>query len=132
MKTGDIGYVDEKGFVYVVDRKKDVFKYKGHHINPSDIENMLQSIDGVEFAVVVGIPNATTYNLITAVIKKKSECENLHEQDVVEWAKENLPPYKQLCGGVYFVDNLPMTASGKVLRREVRDIATKLYNQKIV
>lgn len=129
VKTGDIGYIDEKGLVYVIDRKKEIFKHMGHHINPSEIENVIQSIDAVEFVSVVGIPDAATYNLIAAVIKKKKTHE-LSERDVIQVAAKNLPRYKQLNGGVYFVDDFPETATSKILRHETRNIAIQRYNER--
>lgn len=129
IKTGDLGYVDEKGFVYVIDRKKDIFKYKGHHINPSEIENVIQSIESVELASVVGIPNARTYNLTAAVIKRKKGFKSLTEQDVITYVNQRLPVYKQLHGGVYFVENIPATKNDKILKREVKEIAIKLYQE---
>lgn len=130
IKTGDLGYIDEKGFAFVIDRKKEIFKYKGHHINPSEIENVIDGIEGVAFAVVVGIPNPETYNLIAAVIQKKPGYEDLKEQDVVDIVADKLPPYKQLSGGAFFLEKLPMTATGKILKRETKQIAAKLFNDK--
>lgn len=131
IKTGDLGYVDENGFLYITDRKKDIFKYKGHHINPSEIENVIQQIKGVEFAVVVGIPNDETFNLISAVVKKKEGFEALKEQEIFDYVAESLPGYKHLHGGVYFVEGLPSAATGKILKREIKNIATKMFDKNI-
>lgn len=131
VKTGDIGFVDKHGYLYVIDRKKEIFKYKGHQINPSELENVIQKIDGVEFVAVVGIPNDATYNLIAAVITKKPGFESLSEQQIFDFVAENLPEYKHLHGGVYFVDELPMTISGKFLKREIKNIAVKRFNDNI-
>lgn len=130
VKTGDIGYVNEQGFVYVIDRKKDIFKYRGHQINPSEIENVIQTLDGVEFVSVVAIPNDTTYNLAAAAIKKKADCEHFSEQDVIDKVASMLPDYKQLHGGVFFIENIPCTASGKFLRRATKDLVVKMFTDK--
>jgi 4-coumarate--CoA ligase len=131
VKTGDIGYVNEQGFVYVIDRKKDIFKYCGHHINPSEIENVILTLDEVEFVSVVGIPNVETYNLPAAVIKLK-EGSILKESDVIEFATGKLPEYKQLHGGVYFVNEMPATKNDKILKREAKEIASKLFKERSV
>lgn len=130
MKTGDIGYVDAKGYVYVIDRKKEIFKYSGYQINPSEIEHLIQSIEGVEFVAVVGIPNPETYNLAAAVIKKKQGFDGLKEQDIVDHVAKSLPSYKHLHGGAFFVDSFPTTATQKILKRGTKDLAIKLYNER--
>lgn len=115
----------------MIDRKKDIFKHRGHHINPSEIENVIQAMDGIEFASVVPVPDSATYNLIAAVVKKKDGFEKLEEQNVVDFVANNLPDYKKLHGGAYFVDEFPMTASGKILKRDVKVIALQRYNEKL-
>lgn len=130
VKTGDIGYVDQLGFVYVIDRKKDIFKYNGFHINPSEIENVIQTIEGVEFVSVVAIPNDPTCNLAAAAIKKKADCEDFSEQDVIDKVASVLPEYKQLHGGVFFLEDIPCTASGKFLRRATQDLVVKMFKDR--
>ena len=130
IKTGDIGYVDERGFVYVIDRKKEIFKYKGHQINPSELENVIQALKAVEFVAVMGIPNDETYNLAAAVIKKKEGYGDLSEQDVVDFVAQKLPDYKQLHGGAFFVKEFPTTATAKILKRETKEILVKMYKER--
>lgn len=122
--------MDERGFVYVIDRKKEVFKYKGHQINPSEIENVIQALKAVEFVAVLGIPNDETYNLTVAVIKKKEGFAELSEQDVVDFVAQKLPDYKQLHGGVFFVDSFPTTATAKILKRETKEIVVRMFKER--
>ena len=129
-KSGDIGYIKENGFVYVVDRKKDIFKFKAFHINPSDIENIIQCIDGVEYVSVFGIPNTETYNFAAAMIEKKKGFEKLKEEDVVKYVAERMPEHQQLHGGVYFVDKMPMTKNGKISKRDASDMVMKIVGVK--
>ena len=130
VKTGDIGYIKQNGFVYVVDRKKDIFKYKGDHITPSEIESVIEKMEQVEFVTVVGIPDAETYNLPAAVIKKKKGFQQLTEDEVIKFVADRLPDYKQLHGGVYFVDEMPMTKNDKILKREALKIAVEMFKGK--
>jgi acyl-CoA synthetase (AMP-forming)/AMP-acid ligase II len=137
-KTGDIGYFNDDGILHVIDRKKEIFKYFMHHvskknfpkifdflilsqINPTEIENVIQSMDGVESVAVVPIPNEETYNLACAVIIKRDEL--LTEKDVIDYVAQKLPHYKQLHGGVIFVNEFPMTPSGKVVKRLIQKMA---------
>lgn len=122
--------MNEDGFMFLVDRMKDVFKYNGLHVNPSEIENVIRNMEGVELVSVVGIPDPHWVNLPAAVIKVKEGFEKLNPKDVIELVATEMPEYKQLHGGVFFLDEFPMTASGKIIRREVTQIAIKLYNER--
>lgn len=90
---------------------------------------MIQTLDWVEFVAVVGIPNDTTFNLIAAVIKKKPGYGDINEQEVIDKVANSLPEYKQLHGGVYFVESFPSTATGKIQKRDTKDLAVKMYNK---
>lgn len=103
-------------------------KYRGYHITPSEIENVIEKIEGVELVSVVGIPDEVVGYLSTAVIVKRPGFESLTEKHVMDYVVAKLPEskYKHLHGGVYFVDSLPTTASGKIQKRIVIDkIRTK-------
>jgi len=130
LKTGDIGFVDDNGSVFIFDRKKEIMKYKGYQINPSEIESIIESIEGVELVAVVGIPDKIATNLPAAVVVKRPEFEELTEINIMDFVAEKLPEYKQLHGGVYFVDELPMTPSGKILKRFVKAIAIREFTKR--
>jgi 4-coumarate--CoA ligase len=106
-------------------------KYKGYQINPSEIENVIEQIEGVELASVVGIPDTVCTNLPAAVIVKRPNFDDLNEQFIIDYVAEKLPEYKQLHGGVYFVDELPMTQNGQIQKRFVKVIAIKEFNDKM-
>lgn len=131
LRTGDVGYVDEKGYIFIIDRKKDIMKHKGYQINPSEIENIIAEIEGVEFVSVVGIPDPKATNLPAAIIVKRPEFEELTEQFIVDYVAEKLPEYKHLHGGAYFVDEIPMTANGIIQKRFVKVLAIKEYNERL-
>lgn len=106
-------------------------KHKGHQVNPSEIENIIESIEGVELVSVVGIPDKTTINLPAAVVVRRPGFEELTEKFIFNFVAERLPEYKHLHGGVHFIDEIPMTPSGKIQKRFVKVIAIKEYNEKL-
>jgi 4-coumarate--CoA ligase len=121
LKTGDIGYFNEDHSLMVVDRIKDIFKYKGFHVNPSEIEQCIQALEGVQQVSVIGIPDEEVQNRATAAVVRKSGFEKLTEREIVEHVSRNLTSIKHLHGGVVFMDSLPMTVSGKILKRAIRE-----------
>jgi 4-coumarate--CoA ligase len=84
---------------------------------------VIESLDGVEMVAVVGIPDPKTSNLPAAVIVRRQGFEQIEEHDVLAFVAEKFPHSKHLYGGVYFVDEMPITPNGKILRRLVREIA---------
>lgn len=89
-------------------------------------------MDGVEAVAVIGIPNEETHFVACAVIIKRENYENLTEKDVVNYVAARLPPYKQLHGGVMFVDEFPKTPSGKVVKRIISTFVEKNIFQKSI
>lgn len=128
--TGDMGYFDDDGFLYIVDRKKDILKCMNYQISPSEIESIILSCDGVSNVCVVGVPDLIRTELPAAVIVRANVGSKVMSDVIEDLVKQNCSDFKQLRGGVYFVDSLPMTPSGKILRRKVRDLAIELYHQK--
>lgn len=126
LHTGDIGRFDEDGLLYVVDRKKDIIKYGNYQISPSELEGVIQSVPGVLNVCVAGIP-VPGNDLPAALVVKCAETD-VGAEEIHRVMSNNLGSYKQLRGGVYFTKELPMTPSGKVLRRQCRDILIERYN----
>ncbi|XP_058820875.1 uncharacterized protein LOC131683068 [Topomyia yanbarensis] len=121
-KTGDVGYFDQYGFLYVIDRIKDIIKYKNYQISPSDLEAVIEQIDGVKQVCVCGIPVADrSSDLPTAMIVRHAGS-SLTEEQVVAIVDGQVSDHKKLRGGVYFVQQLPTSAAGKVLRRSVKQL----------
>lgn len=119
--TGDIA-IDRGGKFYVVDRKKELIKYKGLQIAPAELENHLITHEDIMEAAVVGIPIEGGSEVPRAyVVLRRAGV--LSGDDVKEFVKKSFAEYKQLRGGVRFVDELPKNAVGKILRRELRDRA---------
>ncbi|KAF2399334.1 acetyl-CoA synthetase-like protein [Trichodelitschia bisporula] len=129
--TGDIA-VDRNGKFYIIDRIKELIKYKGLQVAPAEIEGLLVTHPEIMEAAVVGIPDpseeqgdgpASSEVPRAYVVKRPGS--NLKAEDVKEFVLARLAPYKQLRGGVVFMDELPKNALGKLLRRDLRDKAVK-------
>ncbi|KAL5276276.1 hypothetical protein ACFFRR_001858 [Megaselia abdita] len=129
--TGDLGYFDENETLFVVDRKKEILKYKNFHYSPNEIEQVILELPEVVEVSVVGIPDLIMTDLPAAAVVKK-ENSFLSEKDIYDHVARKMVDFKHLRGGVYFVDAVPKTASGKNLRRIVKEMLTKLYNAKNV
>ncbi len=123
--TGDIATMDENGYFRIVDRKKDLIKYKGYSVYPRELEDILYEHPAVKLCCVVGIPDPEAGEIPKAFIVLKEEyVGKISEEDIIEWVKERVAPYKRI-RKVEFREELPTSAVGKVLRRLVREEARK-------
>ncbi|MFZ5584472.1 MAG: class I adenylate-forming enzyme family protein [Thermodesulfobacteriota bacterium] len=118
LHTGDLAYMDEEGFFYIVDRKKDMIVSGGENIYPREIEEVLYTHPAIADAAVVGAPDPLWGESVKAVVALKPGA-TLDEQAVVEFCKQRLASYKKP-RQVVFVEALPRNASGKVLKRQLR------------
>lgn len=116
-KSGDIGTMDERGFVKVVDRKKDMVLVSGFNVYPNEVEDVVAGCPGVLECAVVGVPDEKTGEAVKLVIVKKDPA--LTEQAVRDFCRANLTGYKQP-RVIEFRTELPKTPVGKILRRELR------------
>jgi long-chain acyl-CoA synthetase len=117
--TGDIGKMDEEGFFYVVDRKKDMIIAGGYNIYPREIDEVLYTHPKVKNACAVGIPDPYRGETVKAFVQLK-EGETATEQEIIKYCKDNMAAYK-VPKIVEFRDELPVTAVGKVLRKKLRE-----------
>lgn len=117
-RTGDIGVMDDKGFIKIVDRKKDMVLVSGFNVYPNEIEDAIGLMPGVRECAVVGVPDEKTGEAIKLVIVKKDQA--LSEAQVHEYARSHLTGYKRP-KYVEFRTELPKNGVGKILRRELRD-----------
>lgn len=116
--TGDIARLDEQGFVYLIDRKKDLILVSGFNVYPNEIEDTLKSHPGVQEAAVVGIPDQKTGEAIVAFIVRDDPA--LTAEELIKFCREHLTGYK-IPHQIEFRDTLPKSPVGKVLRRALRE-----------
>lgn len=118
--TGDIGNFDEDGYLYIVDRVKDMVIRGGFNVYPREVEEVLMGHPKISLAAVVGVPDERHGEEVKAFIVL-AEGADATPDEIIEWSKENMAGYKypRL---VEFRDTLPMNATGKILKRELRDM----------
>nr|XP_022913090.1 luciferin 4-monooxygenase-like [Onthophagus taurus] len=124
LKTGDIGYYDNDGFFFIVDRLKELIKYKGFQVAPSELEGILLTNPKIKDAAVIGKPHERDGEHPLAFIVKQDDVE-LTENEVINYVAGFVSKRKQLHGGVIFTDDIPKNPSGKILRRELRESIKK-------
>ncbi len=119
LHTGDIGHVDADGYTYVVDRKKEMIKYKGFGVAPAELESLLLEHPAVLDSAVIGVPDDEAGELIKGlvVIRKGHE---VSPEEIIAFANGKLAGYKRI-HIVEFIDVIPKTASGKILRRTLKE-----------
>lgn len=119
--TGDLGYFDEDGYLFVKDRKKDIINHGGEKVAPAQVENSLSQLDFVNEVSVIGTPDDLYGEAVTAVvITSDHQDEDLKRQRILEHAKETLAGYEQPTR-VIFVNDYPRNATGKVIRLKLRE-----------
>ncbi len=117
LRTGDIGYCDEDGFVYLVDRAKDLIIVSGFNVFPAEVEDVLLAHPGVAEAGVVGVPHPHSGEAVKAFVVLAAGAD-LDEESLIDYARDHLARYK--CPSkVIIVDELPRNAAGKLLRRSL-------------
>ncbi|KAI9595306.1 hypothetical protein BDF19DRAFT_404406 [Syncephalis fuscata] len=125
LHTGDVVYADERGHFFIVDRLKEFIKYNAFQVAPAEIEEILQVHEAVSDACVVGYhcPERATELLMAFVSLKSEYADQIKDTDLIEFAATRSAPYKKLRGGIEFVPEIPRSASGKILRRVMRELA---------
>ncbi|XP_031634448.1 4-coumarate--CoA ligase 2-like [Contarinia nasturtii] len=127
--TGDTVRFDENGDMFIIDRKKELFTCNGYHVMPAEIEGFLNNLDGIQQSCVVPIPDLQSGNIPAALIVKNKES-TCNEDFIYASALNHFAHCKRLQGGVYFVDSIPMTETGKFARRSAIQLGIGLYNQR--
>lgn len=117
-RSGDLAKKDEDGFYFIVDRSKDMIIRGGYNVYPREIEEVLMAHPAVSLVAVIGVRNDQHGEEIKAVIVKNKDADDVSEDDLIVWSKEQLAAYKYP-RIVQFLDELPMTSTGKILKREL-------------
>ena len=124
LRTGDVAYYDEDGYFFITDRIKELIKVRGYPVAPAELEALLLTNDLVNDVAVIQLPDDASGELPRAyiVLKDKEQVDENHVRDeIYGFVKERVAPYKRLDGGIVFTDAIPKSASGKILRRILRD-----------
>ncbi|OCL08295.1 4-coumarate-CoA ligase-like protein [Glonium stellatum] len=122
-KTGDVGHQDENGNFYITDRVKELIKYKGFQVPPAELEGILTGHPSVNDVAVIGIYNkdqATEVPRAYIVPTNSFGKGEKGAQEIIEWMNQKVASHKRLRGGVRFVDEIPKSVSGKILRRVLK------------
>ncbi len=121
LRTGDMGILDEDGYLKIVDRSKDLIKYKGHSVYPSEVEEALYRHPAVSQAAVIGVPDDIAGETIKAFVVLREEFRGrVKEEEIISWTRERLAGYKYP-RSLEFRREIPKSAVGKILRRVLRD-----------
>ena len=116
--TGDLGYFNKEGYLFVVDRKKDMINRGGEKICSFDVENEIYKLEGVNEAAVVGIPDEVYGEVAAALVKLDPES-NLDEKKIQELLRKKIAKYK-IPKRILIADEIPLTPNGKVNKRAIR------------
>ncbi|KAL3666994.1 hypothetical protein V7S43_007939 [Phytophthora oleae] len=125
IRTGDIGYIDQDGYVFIVDRLKELIKYKGHQVAPAELEDVLNHHPSVaDSCCVRGFDAATGEEIPKAFVVLDEGETPLNEEDLVTFVASKVAGYKRV-REVEFISEIPKNLSGKVLRRELQQLQDK-------
>ena len=119
--SGDIAYYDDSGKFYIVDRLKELIKVKGFQVPPAELEDLLRSHPDILDVGVIGIPDVRKGEVPFAFIVKKPES-TLSTDQIHSYVEKHVVSYKRLAGGISFIDVIPKTPSGKILRRNLKQM----------
>ena len=119
LKTGDVGTMDENGYIDITDRMKDMYISGGFNVYPAEIENGISALEGVVQVAVIGIPDERMGEVGKAFIVKAAGSD-LSEADVIAWCKSNISNYK-VPKQVSFLEAMPLNATGKILKTQLRN-----------
>ncbi len=119
LHSGDIGREDEDGYLYITDRKKDMIIYKGYNVYPREIEEVIYTHPAVEMCAVIGKPDAQAGECPVGFVQLKKDATATAE-DIIAHVNAQVAAYKKL-REVIFVETIPVSVAGKVLKRELKD-----------
>jgi acyl-CoA synthetase (AMP-forming)/AMP-acid ligase II len=119
LHTGDVATVTEDGIFTMVDRVKELIKYKGYQVPPAELEALLLTHDKIADAAVIGVKDDEGEEVPKAFVVKQESGADLSADDVMAFVAERIAPHKKV-RVVEFIDQIPKSASGKILRKDLR------------
>jgi len=119
LHTGDVATVTEDGVFTIVDRVKELIKYKGYQVPPAELEALLLTHEKIADAAVIGVRDAEGEEVPKAFVVRQEGASDLTEEDVMTFVAERIAPHKKV-RVVEFIDQIPKSASGKILRKDLR------------
>ncbi|TQV98408.1 4-coumarate-CoA ligase 2a [Cordyceps javanica] len=125
MRTGDIMRIDSKNLYHIVDRKKELIKYKGLQVAPAELEGILEAHPAVGDAGVIGVAYRDTEAPRAFVVLTPASKGKITEEELMQHVHGKVADYKKLRGGLVFVDAVPRSPSGKILRKQLRELETR-------
>ncbi|KAI6682741.1 hypothetical protein NL676_028654 [Syzygium grande] len=129
LRTGDLCYFDSEGFLFIVDRLKELIKYKAYQVAPAELEHLLHSNPDVADAAVIPYPDEEVGQIPMAFVVRKPGS-NITESQVMDFISKQVAPYKKI-RRVAFIGSIPKSPAGKILRRELVDLATSVRSAKL-
>lgn len=120
LRTGDLGYYNEQGNFYIVDRLKELIKVKGLQVAPAELEVLLRSHPSISDAAVIGISDERLGEAPRAYVVLKSDGPATTAEEVAKFIADRVSDHKKLIGGVEFIDSIPKNAAGKILRKDIK------------
>jgi acyl-CoA synthetase (AMP-forming)/AMP-acid ligase II len=127
--TGDIVKIDNHGYFYIVDRTKDMINISGYKVYSQEVDRILNSLDGVDIAATVGIPDREregSERVVVFIQQKKYDKKSLNEELVINYLKNKLPKYA-IPKRVIFLDEMPLTAIQKIDKKKLKKLAAEIY-----
>ena len=127
-KTGDVGYQDKHNNFYITDRVKELIKYKGFQVAPAELEGKLMDHPDIDDVAVIGVEDREQHTEVPrayVVSSKGDKAGEKEAKEIVKWMEGKVASHKRLRGGVRFIEEVPKSAAGKILRRILKERAKK-------
>lgn len=121
LRTGDLATYDSNGLFYIKDRLKELIKVKGFQVPPAELEETLREHPDIVEAAVIGVPHDLYGEVPRAFVVQKKTA-NVSEKELHAFVDERLSDYKRLRGGIQFVDSVPKNSTGKLMRRQLKEL----------